>query len=306
MADIKQLEQLNHEFGIDDADTRILFSQGRGDLPKVDLKGPFASAELYLHGAHLTSFRLHDSGELLWMSDMSEFSEDRPIRGGVPICWPWFGKPTATVPQHGFARTSKWKVVETKAHLDPSLEIALRLTDDDSTRSYWPHPFELTLRVIVGRDLTLQLSCLNTGETPITAEAALHTYFHVSDIAAVKLLGLEQRSYLDKLDSLKRKQQEGAITIDREVDRIYVDTDDIVTICDGQTRRIEVRKSGSESTVVWNPWVDKSAAMGDFPNDGYQQMVCVETTNADQDARRIEPGEVHTMTQSCSLVSVST
>ena len=305
MTDAKHIERLNNEFAINDRDAQVVFSLGRGGLPKVDLKGPYAAAEVYLHGAHVTSFRLHDSGEMLWMSELSEFTEDRPIRGGVPICWPWFGQPHPQVPQHGFARTSQWNVVETKAHLDPSLEIAFQLTDSEQLRSIWPCSFELTLRVIVGRDLTLQLSCLNTGASPLTAEGALHTYFRVNDIANVKVLGLEGRTYLDKLDSMKSKQQEEAIRIDREVDRIFLETDDMVTICDGDTRRIEVRKSGSESTVVWNPWIDKAAAMPDFANDGYHQMLCVETANADRDAREIKPGEVHTMTQSSKLLSVT-
>ncbi|QDV55682.1 D-hexose-6-phosphate mutarotase [Rosistilla oblonga] len=290
------IDDLNLQFGID---KKIAFTLGNGDLPKAILLAEDATAEIYLHGAHVSSFHRHGWGEMLWMSDESNFRTDRPIRGGVPICWPWFGQPQPELPQHGFARTSQWEVIETKAHADPSLEIALRLTDSEATRQLWPHPFELTMRVIVGRDLTMQLSCLNTGEEPLDAEAALHTYFHVQDIDAVRVAGLDGRSYIDKLDAMQGKPQAGELTIDREVDRIYLETPDAVTIHDGAERRIEIQKSGSLSTVVWNPWIDKSAAMADFPNDGYRTMVCVETTNAADDVRTIQPGEVHTITQSC-------
>lgn len=290
------IDELNLRFGID---KKLAFSLGEGGLPKAILLSEHATAEIYLHGAHVSSFHLHGAGEMLWMSDKSAFDPDRPIRGGVPICWPWFGQPRPELPQHGFARTSAWEIVETKEHADPSLEIALRLTDSEATRALWPHPFELTMRVIVGRDLTMQLSCLNTGDEPLDAEAALHTYFRVDDIATVTIDGLEERRYIDKLDAMQVKPSTGSLRIDREVDRIYIDTPDAVTLHDGDQRRIEIQKSGSVSTVIWNPWIDKAAAMADFPDDGYRTMVCVETTNAAEDVRTIQPGEVHTITQSC-------
>lgn len=180
--------------------------------------------------------------------------------------------------------------------------LKLALADNGMTRAIWPYLFEIELTISVGTQLQVDLTSRNTGKHSFDAGAALHTYFNVGQIDNVQLEGLEGRDYLDKVTGYDRKTQQEAIHFAQEVDRIYLDTVDEVIIHDSALdRKIGVAKAGSRSTVVWNPWRTRAAAIGDFPDDGYQTMVCVETTNAADDVRTIDPGEEHTLTQIISL-----
>lgn len=294
------IDQLNQRYAVPGF---ISFSSGQGGLARATLSNSGATAEIFLHGAHLTSYTHPTAGELLWMSDKSAFASNRPIRGGVPICWPWFGQPSPELPQHGFARTSNWEVHETKSTGESSAEICLRLTASEATRSLWPHQFKLLMRVIVGERLTMQLECTNQGDAPLRAEAALHTYFGLDDISHTTIHGLSGCKYIDKLDDMQVKTLSDKFVVDREVDRIFIDTDDEVTVEQSACPAIRITKTGSASTVVWNPWIKKAKAMEDFPDDGYNRMLCVETTNAAGDARTIDPGQSHSITQSISVTN---
>ena len=295
------INELNETFGVDG---HIGFHFGKGNMPKAVIANEFASAEVYLHGAHVTSFRPHNSSPVLWMSNIAEFRHDKAIRGGIPVVWPWFGPHPNddTKPQHGFARVSEWTLVSTTSLSNGLTQLRLQLTDSETTRTLWPHSFELELSVTVGTQLRIDLISRNTGAEPFIVGGALHTYFNIGDINRITIEGLEGREYLDQLQGHQTNHQKGPITISEEVDRIYLNTDDECIISDtDMKRRIRVVKMGSNTTVVWNPWIAKSQHMSDFPDDGFRSMVCVEATNTVDDIYHVLPGEEHTLTQIISV-----
>lgn len=296
------VDDLNQRFGIFE---QVVFQAGQGGLSKININNQFATAEIYLLGGHVTAYQPHGQAPVLWMSDICQFQVGTPIRGGIPVIWPWFGPHPHDddKPQHGFVRSMLWQVDNTEALADGQTCIALSLNDDVSTQAIWPHTFSLTLQITVGETLQVSLISTNRGDETLDGlGAALHTYFTVGDVAQIAIEGLTGRDYLSKVESYVRKTQQGAITFGSEVDRIYLDTTDVCLIRDPVLQRtMRVSKEGSQSTVVWNPWIDKAQAMADFPDDGYSGMVCVETTRAANDLYSLAPGQSHTLTQIVSV-----
>ena len=293
------IDHLNNEFG----KHGITFSAGEGGLPKANIANTQATAEIYLHGAHVTAFQPLGGAPVLWMSEIAEFNPPKPIRGGVPICWPWFGgHPTdPDGPQHGFVRNRQWSVRRAEDNGDGTTTLVAGLCDDDESRAIWPCPFDLEFRVTVGRELKMELRIRNTGVAGMEQGGALHTYFSIADIGQVVVSGLDGCDYHDQLEGMRLRRQAGDVRFGEEVDRIYVGTTAACLIDDpAGGRRLRVAKDGSESTVVWNPWIAKAARMPDFPDDGYKNMVCIETTNAGGDRRTLAPGAEHTLTQTVS------
>jgi len=288
-----ELAVLNERFGIHD---QLVFSEGPGGLAVVEISNSLAVATVALQGAHLLSWTPRGEQPVIWLSRDASFELGQSIRGGVPVCWPWFG-PHATQPSfpaHGFARTAPWQVCETKALDDGATFVACRVMRTDPTDMFWPHTSQLELGITVGSALALDLITRNTGTESITIGDALHTYFAVSDIRHIAVEGLEGCPYIDKLDSDKRKQQFGPVTFNAETDRIYLDFGADCLINDpGMQRRIRIARRGSRSTVVWNPWTEKAQTMGDMGESGYLNMVCVESTNAADDVVTIAPGDEH-------------
>ena len=290
------MEQLNNQYGIEG---HLSFAIGNGGLTKAVIKNELAEAEVYLQGGHLTHFQPKGIPPVIWMSSSAFFGEGKAIRGGVPICWPWFGPHASNseLPQHGFARTSEWTVVASNALPDRVTSLSLGLSGDGSNKM-WPHSFDLVLEFIVGRQLKLILTATNTGSKALELGAAFHTYFNVGDSSKIAISGLGGRDYLDKPDNYARKHQEGDIAIAEEVDRVYLDTADECIIRDSVlNRKIRVSKQGSLSTIVWNPWVEKAKSMADFDDEGYKTMVCIESANAADDVRVLEPGHKHQIVQ---------
>ena len=178
----------------------------------------------------------------------------------------------------------------------------MRISDSAETLAVWPHVFRLELLATFGRSLRVALTTTNKGDVPISVGGALHSYFSVATIDKVSITGLEGKAFMDQLDGHCHKGQEGPITIDKEVDRVYLETDTLIEVCDASNaHRIRVENEGSRSVVVWNPWIEKAQRMGDFSNDGYKTMVCVETANAFEDIRRISPNGEHTLAQTISI-----
>jgi glucose-6-phosphate 1-epimerase len=287
------LSALNAQFSIPD---HVRFATGPGGLVVAEVGNVHATATIALQGAHVMTWAPRKQRPVIWLSRAAMFAPGKSIRGGVPVCWPWFGA-HATEPKfpgHGFARTVLWEVLATEALRDGSTRLTFRIVQNDATRAQWPHACEALNTVTVGKALEIRLATRNTGTSPITVGDALHTYFEVSDIRQVRIHGLGNCPYLDKVDGGKKKQQAGAVTIDGEVDRIYLDsTADCLIDDPGMKRRIRIAKRGSRATVVWNPWTEKAAKMGDFGTDGYLNMVCVESANAADDAVTIPPGGMH-------------
>ena len=289
------LNELNRRFAI----PGLAFAQGNGGLLRAIVNTPVSNSELVLQGAHITSWVPVGQQPILWLSEKSNFEKGKPIRGGVPICFPWFG-PNAndsSAPAHGSARLVEWQVVSTHLKEDGAIAIGLEMSID---------PFVLRFDVAFGRVLkmTLRTELSMDATSPQSFEDALHTYFAVSDIRSISIAGLETTDYIDKVDQAILKPASGMpIKFTGETDRVYVDTGaDCLLIDDGMKRVIRVSKSGSVSTVVWNPWIDKSKRMADFGDDEWPEMVCIETANVGSGRIELTPGESHSTT---AIVSAS-
>lgn len=284
----------------------VRITQARCGMSAVQLKTDTCAGEIHLHGAHVTHFHPKtQSKPVLWLSAKSHFAPDKPIRGGVPICFPWFG-PKADdpkAPAHGFARVTEWQLDGTKLNVDGSVSVSMSLESNEKTRQLWPADFVARHVVTFGRTLTMSLIVANTGTSPARFEAALHTYYTVGDIRQVHVSGLEDATYLDRLRPGERfGQDDQPIRFGGETDRTYIDSTATVTIHDPVLkRRIMVEKMGSKSTVVWNPWIAKAKAMPDFGDDEWPGMLCIETANAADNAITLPPGGQHAMTAQISV-----
>jgi len=260
--------------------------------PILDIRNPHATAKIALHGAHVTSF--HPKGEkpVIFTSESSQYKEGKAIRGGVPICWPWFNAHPndASMPSHGFARNRFWEIVSTSSHKDYT-EVVFRLPLEGV--AFWEYDTETIVTIRVGQKLFIEVSTTNRGESSCIIGGALHSYFNISDIGEVTISGLNASEYLDTVIN-QHDTQNGAIRFQGELDRIYQNTSTSTTINDSIWRRdIIVEKSGSQSTVVWNPWSEKSTGMSDLGNSDYKHFLCIEAANALEDVYTLEQGETH-------------
>jgi D-hexose-6-phosphate mutarotase len=267
----------------------VAIAAGQGGLPRLAVTTPAGAAEIYLHGAQVTGFQKTGEPPLLFLSAASQFAADQPIRGGVPLCFPWFG-PRPGAPAHGFARLTEWHLAATSAAPDGRVSVRLRLPEKAGGAAAFAGKVEYL--VTVGETLTMELHVTNHADTPLVFEECLHTYFAVGDIAAVTVGGLKGLSYVDKVAESKVKIESAkALHFNSEVDRVYLDAPQAVKIEDAKLKRtLLVEKTGSASTVVWNPWVDKAKAMADFGDEEYRRMVCVESGNVGPNQVTLVPG----------------
>jgi D-hexose-6-phosphate mutarotase len=295
----RQIAALNETHGLGD---ELAFRAGPSGLVIADVNNTQAAASLCLQGAHLTAWQPHECADpVIWLSEAAQFAPGKAIRGGIPVCWPWFGPHPGdgALPSHGFARTARWRVEETRRRRDGSSEIALTLEDDPATRALWPHAFRLELRVCIGRELRLELGTTNTGAQEFVMSEALHAYFRVGDIDSVQVLGLEGTNYVDSARGGRRSLQQGAVAFEAELDRVYLHAPQQCTIADPTLRRrIRIHQSGGATTVVWNPWQEKAARLGDLGSGrqhrgGWREMLCVESGNALDNAVAMAPGTSH-------------
>lgn len=274
------------------------------DYPTIRIGNAHASATIALHGAHLIDFIPCDQEPVIFTSHEAVFSEGKAIRGGIPVCWPWFGAHPNdnTMPAHGLARNQFWQLIGSRS-TEKFTEVTLQL--DTQSIDIWKFDTTLTLTIRVGKSLSLELKTTNNGSTPVTIGGALHSYFYISDIQKVTLTGLDKTTYLDTLVG-KEKLQDGPIRIDSEVDRIYLESNQPVEIYDPEFQRtIHIEKSGSESTVIWNPWTEKSQTMADLDNDEFHSFVCVEAANALEDVHILAPAAEHCLTTKISSIPTS-
>ena len=298
------VQELNQRHGIAGA---ARFEDGPGGLPLLKLTGQGAQAHVFLHGAHVVHFQPAGEEPVLWVSSRSWYRADKPIRGGVPVCFPWFGaNPSdATAPMHGFARLSEWGVVSVERSPSGSIEAVLSLEEDGKSRPSWTSPFSLRLSVLVDRAaLRLRLETSNPGRAALSITEALHSYFSVGDVRQTSVLGLEGSAYLDTAGGqrVERGPSRQPVTFSAETDRQYRDRSQTTVIVDPVLkRRIRVHKSGSGTTVVWNPWIEKAHRMEDFGDEEWPGMVCVETANAGEAAVTVAPGATHGMEATISV-----
>ena len=273
--------------------------EGRGSLPRVVVTSDLATAEIYLHGAHLTQYQPRAAKPVLFLSEKSHYDPSKPIRGGVPVIFPWFG-PRAGFPDspmHGVARTRSWDLESCAVQGDGSVRVAFTLSSDEATLKAWPHPFGLRMIFGLGRSLDMELEVRNPGGGPMTFEEALHTYFVVGDARQAEVTGLENVDYIDKADGFKRKTQPAEpIRIAAETDRVFLNTRSTCIVRDPVLERtLTVEKENSATTVVWNPWIAKAKALADFGDEEWPGMLCVETANAGEAAVRLEEHQSHRM-----------
>ncbi len=261
----------------------------------IEIKNKEAEAKIALQGAHLFHYKAKGKTSLLWLSQAAYFEEGKAIRGGIPICFPWFGKnkDNPGLPQHGFARTQLWTVILEEEKDDSITHIRLQLKPNGHTLAQWNYLFDVTLDMIIGETLSIALSVTNTDTKPFEISTALHTYFSVSDIETVFIKGLDGRDYYDALDE-KNYIQRGDVLIQEEVDRVYFYPSETIDLFDGD-RKVKLQQEGSDSLVVWNPWIEKSKQMNDMTEDGYRSMVCLETSNARDDSKVLNPNESHVL-----------
>jgi glucose-6-phosphate 1-epimerase len=280
----------------------LSFELGAGDLIKVVVQTSAAAGEFYLHGAHIAHWQPAAQEPVLWMSRASSFDAAKPIRGGVPICFPWFGPhpSDSSAPAHGHARLTKWELTAAERSADGSARLSLTTVLS---------PFALRFDVEFGPVLRMAMqTTLEAGhENTETFEQALHTYMAVKDVRSVSISGLEGAGYLDKVDGGTVKPATGLpIEFSGETDRVYLDTvADCLLTDHGNGRCIQVCKSGSDSTVIWNPWINKSARMPDFGDHEWPEMVCIETANVGAAAVKLQPGQSHSMTAEISVLPIS-
>jgi D-hexose-6-phosphate mutarotase len=268
---------------------RVTIVTGEAGLPKAVVSTDVSSAEVYLHGAHVTHFQKRGDEPLLFLSRRSGFGPRVPIRGGVPICHPWFG-PREGGPAHGLARLVEWRLAGTSAAADGSVTVRFALP---SLGGEW-NSLDTTFAVTVSNALTMELTTRNTGDEVVRVESCLHTYLHVGDISAIALTGLRQAPFDDfafGAGGARRVELDPALRIFQETNRVYPDNTNTVEIHDSRLGRvIRVEKSGSQSTVVWNPWTTQKMPE-DFDQAEYRQMVCVESGNVKQNAVVLGPGQ---------------
>ncbi len=292
-------QQLNTQFGIKE---QLNFREDASGLVIADISNAQTTATLCLQGAHLMTWQPKSHAvPVIWLSRDARLAPGKSIRGGVPVCWPWFGAHASdtTLPAHGYARTVPWRVVESGS--DPNngaTRLTLRLIESEKTRAMWPHEARLELTVIIGETLRMELRTENTGTSSFVISEALHAYFRISDISSVSVKGLAGCDYWDKAGGGSTlKKQDGIIRFSGETDRVYINTAAECAIEDEKLqRRIRIAKSGSLSTVVWTPWTAKAERMGDLGQpDGWREMLCVESANAIDNMVNVPAGAVHTL-----------
>ncbi|NJR69263.1 MAG: D-hexose-6-phosphate mutarotase [Synechococcales cyanobacterium CRU_2_2] len=286
------LEQLDADYSLTH---QLTFVAGPGGLPMIEINNPLAKATISVYGGQVLSFQPVGAADLLFLSEQAYYAEGKAIKGGVPVCWPWFGADPENKGRaaHGFVRNRMWNVNSTETLEDGETKVVLGLSDSEATREIWPYGFEMAIAITVGTTLRLQLMTRNTGDQPFALTQALHTYFSVGEIGQVEVLGLEGTRYLDKAKGSGggEKSQLDAVTVAAEVDRIYLNVPSELAIVDASLgRRINITSSGSKTAVVWNPWAEIAAASGDLADDSYQKFICVETTNAATDVVEVPVG----------------
>jgi glucose-6-phosphate 1-epimerase len=288
------IDDLNQRFGLNGIASVVA---GNGGLPKVVVSAAEANGEMYLHGGHVTSWRPKGEREVLYLSPNSLFQAGYAIRGGIPVCFPWFGDKAGNpaAPAHGFVRTKEWQLASIEL-AGKDVAVSMSTQSDDDTRKWSPFDFRLICRATFGLQLKVELIATNTGASAFSVEEALHAYFAVANAETAFVRGLDGTRYIDKTDNRAEKMQTGDVRIAAETDRVYLDTTRELQLFNptGQ-RSTTIEKQNSRTTVVWNPWSEKSAALNDLGAGEWKNFVCIETTNVVPFAVQLEPGQRQTM-----------
>lgn len=278
----------------------IKFIRDEAGLDYIEIDNEHATAKIALQGAHVMAWQPKSQQHpVLWLSSNARYVQGRSIRGGIPICWPWFGAhPTdGTLCPHGFARVMPWQLIDAETIKNGATRLVFQMLEPEESKRQLTYSFVLTLTIIIGETLRMDLATTNKADHPFMIGEALHTYFHVSDVASIKIHGLEDALYADKVSNYERRVETSDIQFKSEFDRVYLNTNADCVIYDaGFSRETRISKSGSQSTVIWTPWQEKAEQMADMgaPNE-WRGMICVETANALENSVVISPNRTHTL-----------
>jgi glucose-6-phosphate 1-epimerase len=290
-------------------DPHISFYQDETGLKFLEIENGMATAKIAMQGGHIMHWQpKHAADPVLWLSDNARYIHGRSIRGGVPICWPWFGPhPTdSTLCPHGFARVMPWDLMESYTLDNGATRLILQIMHTPVAQRQLSYPYNLSLTIDIGSTLKIALTTTNRGSQPFVIGEAFHTYFQVSDVGNIAITGLEGCEYADKVLNYDRHTQQDAIKFDQEFDRVYVNTKaDCVIEDPGLHRRIRIAKTGSNATVIWTPWREKAHGLGDMGLDeNWRRMICVESANAMENIVMVSPNQSHVLAVEYSTESM--
>ncbi|MDX8398477.1 MAG: D-hexose-6-phosphate mutarotase [Mariprofundaceae bacterium] len=272
----------------------VTISAVEANLPVINIHNEYADARISLQGAHITHFKPKHEKDMIWISDDATYAPGKSLRGGIPICWPWFGPHASNsdLPGHGPARTVDWEITHCQQQSDGRTSIKLEMVQRPELQEMYGQELHVQIHIIIGTTLQISLITKNLGTENFTLSQAFHTYFYISNIKEVHVEGLEGCQYIDKIDSAKLKEQQGSLNISQETDRIYLSTPEQLRVIDpGFNRAIKIQNQHSASAIVWNPWIETAEKMGDLGEQGYLNMLCVETANAASDSVQLKAGE---------------
>jgi glucose-6-phosphate 1-epimerase len=287
-------QELDRRFGIAG---RAHVQADKGGFPKVSIATPQCNGEIHLHGAQVTSWKPAGAAEVIFLSQHASRDEGKAIRGGIPICFPWFRAKADDphAPAHGVVRTRVW-TLESVEHGGDGVAVSMSIESDSDTRKWCPADFHVLHRVTFGRELKLEFTVSNTGTAPFRFEEALHAYYKVGDVRKARIHGLDGAAYLDNTDSNKEKQQIGEVLISSATDSAYLNTRNDLQLLDPVLNRsIHIAKQHSHSTVVWNPWAEGARTLSDLGEDEWPNMLCAEASNILQNAVELAPKQDHKM-----------
>ncbi len=300
------IKKLSQQFALTG---QLQFIEQASGFPMIQINNKFATATISLYGGQILEFQPHSQSEpVLWLSEQAIYHQGKAIRGGIPICWPWFGDYIGQEkqPAHGFARLSLWDVCATKTLSNGSTEVILQLPCLQYCQNYQASnvtfKLDLRLKIIVGEVLKIELLTINKGDHTISLSNALHAYFNVSDVHHIQISGLDDTSYIDKLDNASIGLQQGNVRLTTEMDRVYQNTKKALVLHDRDfKRRIIIAKAQSFSTIVWNPWQESAKKMVDMANNGWQSMICIEPANVHDNTIMLGVGQKQTLTMLVSI-----
>jgi D-hexose-6-phosphate mutarotase len=287
--------------------SKILFKKLANNMVVLEIENSLATAVVSLYGGHIVSWQpKSQSKPVLWVSELVKFQQGKAIRGGVPICWPWFGvhPSQASLPGHGYARITDWELTSVQTLTNGATELTLSLGKSDQSEAHWYGDVRLTLKLTIGDILEIVLTTFNESEQEITFTEGLHTYFQISDIANIRVLGLEGSDYIDLVNHDEVRSQQDAITFDGALGRIFLSNQSTCVIEDSVfSRQTRIEKNGSNSTAVWSPGLAVASKMDDLGAAGWRDMVCVESANALKNRVTLEANKSHEHHAIYSVVS---
>lgn len=264
-------------------------------VPHLHIRSAHAEAMVCLQGAQIMHFQPEGERPLLWAADRAHWVAGKNLRGGVPVCWPWFGahRTDKNLPAHGWVRQRTWELQESADLADGATRLRFAIRPEQELAG-WPATLELALEITIGRALGLRLVTRNAGALPVRLEDALHTYFAVSDVRAVRIHGVGGHAYLDQFDGMRRKQEPaGAVAVTAPTCRTYLGASPRVEIEDpAWNRRIVITHGGAGNSVLWSPGAAIAATMGDL-GGRWPEMVCLEAANCGESALELAPGAAH-------------